>query len=93
MSISRRHLLKRTALGTAGLAFTPSFDHLLAAPNNETSQHTHRFIFIRKSNGNLPQQFGLPSFSSNELKKHEQKEAFDVESATSSSSISELSSS
>lgn len=81
MSISRRHLLKRTALGTAGVAFTPSFDHLLAAPNNETSQHPHRFIFIRKSNGNLPQQFGLPSFSSNELKKHEQKEAFDVDLA------------
>ena len=64
MSISRRQLLKTTALGGASLAFTPSFNHLMAAP---ASDQPHRFIFIRKSNGNLTQQFGLPSFSSDEL--------------------------
>jgi len=81
MSISRRQLLKTTALGSASLAFTPSFNHLMAAPASAPSDQPHRFIFIRKSNGNLTQQFGLPSFSSDELKKHEEKEAFDVDLA------------
>ena len=62
MSISRRQLLKTTALGGASLAFTPSFNHLMAAPASAASDQPHRFIFIRKSNGNLTQQFGLPSF-------------------------------
>ncbi|HBV65831.1 MAG TPA: hypothetical protein DEF45_22740, partial [Rhodopirellula sp.] len=81
MSISRRQLLKTTALGGASLAFTPSFNHLMAAPASAASDQPHRFIFIRKSNGNLTQQFGLPSFSSDELKKHEEKQAFDVDLA------------
>ena len=81
MSISRRQLLKTTALGSASLAFTPSFNHLMAAPASAPSDQPHRFIFIRKSNGNLTQQFGLPSFSSDEQKKHEEKQAFDVDLA------------
>ena len=81
MSISRRQLLKTTTLGGASLAFTPSFNHLMAAPVSAASDQPHRFIFIRKSNGNLTQQFGLPSFSSDELKKNEEKQAFDVDLA------------
>ena len=81
MLISRRELLKTTALGTGSLAFTPSFNHLLGAPANTTGDNLHRFVFIRKSNGNLTKQFGLPSFSSQELKKHEEKQAFDVDLA------------
>ena len=81
MSISRRQLLKTTALGSASLAFTPSFNPLMAAPASAPSDQPHRFIFIRKSNGNLTQQFGLPSFSSDEQKKHEEKQAFDVDLA------------
>ena len=79
MLINRRELLKRTALGTAGLALTPSFTHLRAASAKHTVDFPHRFVFIRKSNGNLPTQFGLPSFSAEELKKHEEKEAFEVD--------------
>lgn len=79
MLISRRELLKRTALGTASLALTPSFNHLMAAPANDSSAGLHRFVFIRKSNGNLPTQFGLPSFSAEELKKHKEKESFEVD--------------
>ena len=79
MLISRRELLKRTALGTASLALTPSFNHLMAAPAKGPSAGLHRFIFIRKSNGNLPTQFGLPSFSAEELKKHKDKESFEVD--------------
>ncbi len=79
MLINRRELLKRTALGTASLALTPSFTHLRAASAKHSVGFPHRFVFIRKSNGNLPTQFGLPSFSAEELKKHEQKEAFEVD--------------
>ena len=85
MLISRRELLKTTILGTASLALTPSFKHLLGAPANaETADPggiPHRFVFIRKSNGNLTTQFGLPSFSAEELKKHKEKQAFDLDLA------------
>ena len=79
MLINRRELLKKTAMGTAGLALTPSFDHLMAAPAEARPDSPHRFVFIRKSNGNLPQQFGLPSFSSKDLKRHNEKQAFELD--------------
>ncbi|MDG1874107.1 MAG: DUF1552 domain-containing protein [Mariniblastus sp.] len=81
MLISRRQMLKTTALGTTSLAFMPSFNHLLGSPLEVNGGQHHRFIFIRKSNGNLTQQFGLPSFSSKELKKHKEKQAFDLDLA------------
>ena len=79
MLINRRELLKKTAMGTAGLAIAPSFDHLMAAPIGASTDGHHRFVFIRKSNGNLPQQFGLPSFSSKDLKRHNEKQAFELD--------------
>mgnify|MGYP001597894903 FL=1 len=79
MLINRRELLKKTALGTAGLALTPSFTYLTAAPARHSVHFPHRFVFVRKSNGNLPTQFGLPSFSTEELKKHKEKEPFEVD--------------
>ena len=79
MLINRRELLKKTAMGTAGLAISPSFDHLMAAPTGASADGPHRFVFIRKSNGNLPQQFGLPSFSSKDLKRHNEKQAFELD--------------
>lgn len=84
MLINRRELLKTTALGTASLALTPSFNHLTATSAHAASGADgvpHRFVFIRKSNGNLTKQFGLPSFSSEELKKHQEKQAFEVDLA------------
>ncbi len=82
MLISRRELLKTTALGTASLALTPSFNHLMGSPvQADASGVPHRFVFIRKSNGNLTSQFGLPSFSSEELKKHKEKQAFELDLA------------
>ena len=79
MLINRRELLKKTAMGTAGLAISPSFDHLMASPTGASAGGPHRFVFIRKSNGNLPQQFGLPSFSSKDLKRHNEKQAFELD--------------
>ena len=78
MHLNRRELLKKTALGTVSLALSPSFNHLLGAQVTGGAATPHRFVFIRKSNGNLPSQFGLPSFSKQELRKHEEKEAFEV---------------
>lgn len=81
MNFNRREFFKTTALGTAGLALSPSFSHLMAAPVGVEAAggFPRRFIFIRKSNGNLPEQFGLPSFSSEQLKMHKEKQAFDVD--------------
>ena len=79
MLINRRELFKKTAMGTAGLAISPSFDHLMASPTGASAGGPHRFVFIRKSNGNLPQQFGLPSFSSKDLKRHNEKQAFELD--------------
>ena len=78
MHVNRRELLKRTVLGSASLALSPSFNHLLGAQVEDGAGIPHRFVFIRKSNGNLPSQFGLPSFSGQELRRHEEKEAFEV---------------
>ena len=78
MLMNRRELLKATALGASSLALTPSFNHLMGtqahAGTSGAGGLPHRFIFIRKSNGNLTKQFGLPSFSPEELKKHERDE-------------------
>ena len=55
MLINRRELIKKTALGITTLALTPVFNSLLAVPANAAATSApHRFVFIRKSNGNLP---------------------------------------
>jgi len=78
MLVNRRELLKTTAWGTTSLALTPCFNSIHATEQNANTRN-HRFIFIRKSNGNLPKQFGLQSFTSQQLKKHEEKEAFELD--------------
>lgn len=77
--INRREFFKKTALGTTGLALTPSFNHLQAAPVVGADGPPHRFVFIRKSNGNLPQQFTLPSFGEKERKMDQEKRAFEAD--------------
>jgi len=74
--INRRHLLKTTSLGAASLVLSPSFSHLFGQTN--AAGLPHRFIFIRKSNGNLPSTFSLPTFSEQEKQKDEKKEAFEA---------------
>lgn len=76
--ISRRNFLKTSMLGAGALAFTPSFNHLFANAV-QTGQAPHRFIFIRKSNGNVPQLFTPPSFSDALKEKDKKKEAFDAD--------------
>jgi hypothetical protein len=77
MSTNRRTFLATSALGAGSLALSPSFNHLLGATRD--SEHPQRFIFIRKSNGNVPQQFSLPSFSMEEKKKDQDKVAFEAD--------------
>ena len=76
---NRREFIKTTAMGTTGLVLMPSFNHLLAAPTQSTAGPPHRFVFIRKSNGNIPAQFSLPTFSADEAKKDKEKTAFEAD--------------
>jgi hypothetical protein len=77
VKISRREFSLTTALGTATMSLTPSFNHLLAAAR--PSGRPHRFIFIRKSNGNIPSLFSLPTFSEEQKRKEQKKEAFEAD--------------
>lgn len=79
MAIHRREFFKTTALGTTSLALSPSFNHLLAAPADGVASFPHRFVFIRKSNGNRPKYWQLSTFSAEERKKDEEKQAFEVD--------------
>ena len=83
MTTNRREFFKKTTLGATGLALTPSFSNLLAAPAQAAPVNSagfpHRFVFVRKSNGNLANQFGLKSFSSEQKKKHDEKQAFELD--------------
>ncbi len=69
--------LSASTLNAGPLPLTPSFNHLLTA--KQTGPHRHRFIFIRKSNGNLPNLFSLPSFTEQQLKRDEKKETLEVD--------------
>ena len=77
MGIDRRTFLGTPVLGAGSLALSPAFDYLLGA--TETNQYPHRFIFVRKSNGNLPSLFSLPTFSQEENEKDKNKEAFETD--------------
>lgn len=74
---SRRRFLETSALRAGALALTPSFSHLLGA--DRRAEFPHRFIFIRKSNGNLPQTFSLPTFSEQQNSREQKKEAFEAD--------------
>ena len=71
---TRRDFIKQSALTAGAVAIMPSFSNIFAAENK--NRIPHRFIFIRKSNGNIPGQFSLPTFSDVLKKKDEKKEAF-----------------
>jgi hypothetical protein len=77
MAIDRRTFLGTPVLGAGALALSPSFDYVLGA--TVTNKYPHRFIFMRKSNGNLPSLFSLPTFSTEEKEKDKNKEAFETD--------------
>ena len=71
---TRREFLKTSGLTAGALAIMPSFSNIFAAENKMGIPH--RFIFIRKSNGNIPEQFSLPTFSDKEKAMDKAKTAF-----------------
>ena len=77
MMNTRRSFLQSAGLGAGALALSPSFNHLLGAAKPDPQPH--RFIFIRKSNGNVPSLFSLPTFSEEHKKKDKDKEAFEAD--------------
>ena len=77
MMNTRRSFLQSAVLGSGALALSPSFNHLLGA--EKPDPYPHRFIFIRKSNGNVPSLFSLPTFSEEHKKKDKDKEAFEAD--------------
>ena len=77
MTFNRRKFSQVSAMGAASLAISPSFNHLLAGETQ--NEAPHRFIFIRKSNGNLPNLFSLPTFSDEQKRKDQKKEAFEAD--------------
>jgi hypothetical protein len=74
---TRRRFLHTSALSAGALAITPSFSNIFAASN--ANGIPHRFIFIRKSNGNRPKDFSLPSFSEADKARDSKKEAFEAD--------------
>jgi hypothetical protein len=77
MMNTRRSFLQSAGLGAGALALSPSFNHLLGT--EKPDPQPHRFIFIRKSNGNVPSLFSLPTFSEEHKKKDKDKEAFEAD--------------
>ena len=71
---TRRSFLKTSGLTAGALAIMPSFSNIFAADNKNGIPH--RFVFIRKSNGNKPEQFSLPSFGDKEKALDKGKKAF-----------------
>jgi len=76
--ISRRNFLRKSLFGAGALTFTPSFNYLFGA-NSQSGLPPHRFIFMRKSNGNLTKLFSLPTFSEAQKTKEKNKEAFEAD--------------
>lgn len=77
MATNRRKFLKASALGAGALALAPSSGSVLAASAN--GEYPRRFVFIRKSNGNRPNEFTLPSSSSEEQALDSKKQAMEVD--------------
>ncbi len=75
---TRRDFIKTTALGAGALSLTPCMN-ALAAAGGKPNGFPKRFIFIRKSNGEIPTTLALPTFSAEEKRKDDKKEAFEVD--------------
>ena len=74
--ISRRKFLRTSAVGAGALALTPSFKAFAGGvPANGIPK---RFIFIRKSNGERPNEMTLPTFTAQQKAADEMKEAMEV---------------
>ena len=83
MNQNRRHFLRTSTAGIAGLAGwlgSPGLDiSSLAASTLKTGKGSPRFIFLRKSNGTFPSELVPPTLSAADMKKEKNKEALDID--------------
>lgn len=74
---NRRDFLKSTVLGTGALSLTPYFNAFGATPAE--SSFPKRFVFIRKSNGERPNEVALPGLTAQEKALEDKKLPFEVD--------------
>jgi hypothetical protein len=74
---TRRDFIKSTILGTGALSLTPCFSALAAG--TPAAGIPKRFVFIRKSNGERPNEVALPTLTAKEKSSEEKKEALEVD--------------
>ncbi len=74
--LDRRNFLKTSLLGAGALALGPGIGAIAASNSNIGGPR--RFVFIRKSNGQRPHEFTLPSLPNQLMAKDKNKEAFEV---------------
>ena len=74
---TRRDFLKTTALGAGALSLTPCFN--LFGAEAASSGFPKRFVFIRKSNGERPNEVALPSLSEKDKALDEKKQPLVVD--------------
>ncbi len=73
---NRRDFLKSTVLGAGALSLTPCFQALGATtPSNAFPK---RFVFIRKSNGERPNELALPTFSEKDKALDAKRQSLEV---------------
>jgi hypothetical protein len=74
---TRRDFFKTTVLGAGALSLTPYLDAFGAAAKN--NGFPKRFVFIRKSNGERPNEVALPSLSEKDKALDEKKQPLVVD--------------
>lgn len=74
---NRRDFLKSTVLGTGALSLTPFFQAFAAAP--KAKAFPKRFVFIRKSNGERPNEVALPGLTAQEKALEDKKLPFELD--------------
>ncbi len=82
MTTNRRHFLKSSSAGLAGLATWGGLSLPAFGGPTRTfggTGHTPRFIFLRKSNGTFPSELVPPTLSEADKKKDANKEALDID--------------
>ena len=74
---NRREFLKSTVLGAGALSLTPCLKSFGAAPTG--TGIPKRFVFIRKSNGERPNEVALPSLSAKDKALEDKKQPLEVD--------------
>jgi hypothetical protein len=74
---NRREFLKSTVLGAGALSLTPCLKSFGASPT--ATGMPKRFVFIRKSNGERPNEVALPSLSAKDKALEDQKQPLEVD--------------